>query len=61
MLGEIVAYSLGKAVAKRRYRRRENGNNKFPGYCLGCGDSGGKCGNFEDFCIECCNCTEHTD
>ena len=60
MLGEIFAYSLGKAVTKRRYRRRDSGGD-FPGYCLGCGGSRVECGNFEDFCIECCNCTEHTD
>lgn len=63
MFGEIIAYSVGKAVAGRRYKKKMN--NKETNYCYGCAQVLNygiyECGNIYDYCIDCCNCTEHTD
>lgn len=61
MLGEIFAYSLGKAVAKRRFKKSQD---QDPTYCRGCavelGQDARECRFVYDNCIECCNCMEHS-
>jgi len=63
MFGEIIAYSVGKAVARRRYKKKSN--NQETRYCLGCSQVLNyvvyECHNIEDLCLECCQCTEHSD
>ena len=61
MLGEIFAYSVGKAVAKRKYKKSQD---RGPAYCYGCanelGEDASECRYVYDYCTGCCNCTRHS-
>ena len=59
MLGEVIFYQIGKARGKKKYK-----SSSGPANCLVCNGALGRsaigCGNIEEFCIECCQCTEHS-
>lgn len=58
MLGEIFAYSLGKAAGRRKYRKKRDSG---PAYCYGCANEiDYECQYVYDYCTDCCNCTAHS-